>query len=111
MLFRSASAAETGGYRRIRFVTDPSCDVRVLNVVLSPTGDDSFSNTTSELSALGYNLPSRKYLLFVDANVYCGIGSMWFDDQAGLGNTNNLNTSYARTDAGCWRLCAGRPST
>jgi len=98
----NASASETGGYRRVRFVTDAGCDLSVLDVVLSPTGDDSFSNTTSELSALGYNLPNRKYLMFVDANVYCGIGSMWLDDQPGSNNTSNTNVGYARVDAGCW---------
>jgi len=98
----NASAAETGGYRRIRFVTDPACDLSVLNVVVSPTGDDSFSSMTSELSALGYGRSDRKYLVFADANVYCGIGSMWLDDSAGAANLNNQNTSYARVDAGCW---------
>jgi hypothetical protein len=98
----SASAAETGGVRRVRFVHDANCDLSVLNVVLSPAGDDSFTNTTNELSAMGYNLASRKYLLFVDANVYCGIGSMWLDDQSGEANWNNTGTSYARADAGCW---------
>jgi hypothetical protein len=96
------SAAETGGYRQIRFVHDSSCVLSVLNVVLSPTGDDNFTNTRADLSSLGYNLASRKYMLFVDANVYCGIGTIWSDDQPGAGNLNNVGTSYARTDAGCW---------
>jgi hypothetical protein len=96
------NASAAGGYRRIRFVTDAGCNLSVLNVVLSPTGDDTFTNTTDELAAMGYNLPSRKYLLFVDANVYCGIGSIWSDDVSGAGNANNTTTSYARADAGCW---------
>jgi hypothetical protein len=98
----SASAAETGGYRRIRFVTDASCDLSVLDVTVSATGDDTFNNTVNELSTQGYSLATRKYMLFVDANVYCGIGSVWGDDQPGSGNLNNTTTSYGRTDAGCW---------
>jgi len=98
----SASAAETGGYRRIRFVHDANCDLSVLDVSVSPTGDDTFNDTVNELSAKGYNLATRKYMLFVDANVYCGIGSVWGDDQPGGGNLNNTTTSYGRTDAGCW---------
>jgi hypothetical protein len=98
----SASAAETGGYRRIRFVHDASCDLSVLDVSVSPTGDDTFNNTVNELSAKGYNLATRKYMLFVDANVYCGIGGIWGDDSPGAANWNNTTTSYGRTDAGCW---------
>jgi hypothetical protein len=98
----SNSAAETGGFRRIRYVHDAGCDVSVPNLVLSPRGDDTFSNTMNELDAMGYALASRKYMLFVDANVYCGIGSLWNDDQAGSANFNNAGLSYGRTDAGCW---------
>jgi hypothetical protein len=98
----SASAAETGGYRRIRFVTDGSCNLSVLDVTVSPTGDDDFNNTVNELSTQGYNLATRKYMLFVDANVYCGIGGIWGDDSPGSGNWNNTTTSYGRTDSGCW---------
>lgn len=96
------SAAETGGTRRIRFVHDASCAPTVLNVVLSPTGDDNFSNTISELKALGYNRSDRKYVMFMDANIYCGIGSLSGDDQPGQSNTNNFGPSYARADNGCW---------
>jgi hypothetical protein len=70
------SAAETAGNRRIRFVHDASCNITVLNVTLSTTGDDTFDNTITELQALGHNRGDRKYMLFVDANVYCGIGGI-----------------------------------
>ena len=49
------SAAETGGERHIRFVTNPDCTLNVAHVVLSPTGDDTFANTINELKALGYS--------------------------------------------------------
>jgi subtilisin-like proprotein convertase family protein len=74
----------------------------VLNIVLSNTGDDSFSNTTSQLSALGHNLANRKYMILMDANVLCGIGGMYLDDSAGANNNNNFGPSYGRTDNGCW---------
>jgi len=96
------SAAETGGNRRVRFVTDASCTLVIPDVTLSPAGDDTFDNTISELQAQGYNRTDRKYMVFVDANVYCGIGTIQNDDQPGLANLNNSGPSYGRTDSGCW---------
>ena len=100
-IFRD-SAAETGGERHIRFVHNAGCVLTVPNVVMSPTGDDSFTNTQIALAAAGFNLANRKYMVFVDANVYCGIGNIWNDDSANAANLNNGGPSYGRTDAGCW---------
>ena len=75
-----ASAAETGGTRHFRFVTDAICSLDVDRVTLSTTGDDNFDNTVAELVAQGYDRPDRKYLVYVDANVYCGIGEIYYDD-------------------------------
>ncbi|HEY1368425.1 MAG TPA: hypothetical protein VGF23_14985 [Gaiellaceae bacterium] len=97
------SAAETAGERHIRFVHDSNCVPSVLDVTLqNAAGDDTFGNTTTQLSNLGYNLANRKYMLFVDANVYCGIGNIRGDDSPGAGNLNNVGPSYGRTDSGCW---------
>jgi hypothetical protein len=97
------SAAETAGERHVRFVTDSSCVPSVLDVTLQDaTGDDTFGNTTTQLANLGYNRSDRKYMLFVDANVYCGIGNIKGDDQPGAANVNNSGPSYGRTDSGCW---------
>ena len=98
-----ASAAETGGSRRIRFVTDASCNVAVANVVLSSTGADTFDKTITELRAQGYNRADRKYLVFMDANVLCGIGTLYGDDKPTKDNLNNgAAAGYARIDAPCW---------
>jgi hypothetical protein len=98
----ATSAAETGGTRRIRWATDASCVPTVLQVVMSPTGDDAFSNTISELQAAGLNRTDRKYVVWVDSNLYCGIGNVKGDDSPGPGNLNNFGPSYGRTDRGCW---------
>lgn len=96
------SAADAGGERHVRFVTD-GCELSVLNVVISPTGDDTFSNTINELRAQGFTRTDRKYLLWVDANIYCGIASIYSDDRPDASNLNNGGrTMFARTDAGCW---------
>lgn len=95
------SAAETGGERHIRFLTN-GCSLVISHVVLSATGDDSFTNTVNELKAQGFNTAGRKYMIWVDANVYCGIGSIMGDDSAGSSNVNNSAVSYGRSDQGCW---------
>ena len=96
------SAAETGGTRHVRWVTDAVCNLVVERVQLSPTGDDSFSATSAELQSLGFDRSDRKYLLWVDANVYCGIAGIWSDDRTTPDNANNGGPSFARVDTGCW---------
>ncbi len=101
------SAAETGGEVHVPFVTTPDattgCTLVVRREVLSSTGDDSFSNTISELKARGYNRADRRYLVWMDANLLCGIGQLYRDSQPGQTNANNgLYTAFSRVDAGCW---------
>ena len=96
------SAGETGGSRHVRFVTTPECRVDVAEVQLPAGALDSFTATMSALQTLGYNRTDRKYLMFADANVYCGISTYIADHRPGLGNRNNGGPSYGRVDAGCW---------
>jgi len=98
----ATSAAETGGVRHVRFVTDANCVPVVADVTVSSTGDDNLSNTITELQAQGFNRTDRKYLLWVDAGVYCGIATVESDDSAAATNRNNSGPSYGRVDSGCW---------
>jgi hypothetical protein len=108
------SAAETGGVRRVRFVTDSSCQITVLDVQLSATGDDSMSNTVQELQAQGYKRSDRKYLVWMDANVYCGIAQVYGDDTALQTNLSNgassVSGEVARVDNSCWGLNSSNQS-
>ena len=97
-----ASAAETGGSRHIRYVTTPECRVDVAEVQLPSGALDSFPASIAALRTLGYNRTDRKYVMFADANVYCGIAGYVADRRPGLGNRNNGGPSYGRVDAGCW---------
>ena len=108
-LMTDASAAETGGSRHVRFVTDSSCNLIVDRVTMTTTGDDNLSNTIAELRSKGYTRTDRKYLVWVDANVYCGIAQVYYDDRANATpgyNYNNGNVQVpgvvARVDNGCW---------
>lgn len=96
------SAQDTGGLRRIRFVHDSTCVPTVLNLTLSASGDDNLNNTINQLQGLGFNRSDRKYMIFMDANVLCGVGTMVADDRPGQENWNNQGPDYARIDAGCW---------
>ena len=96
------SAAETGGIRHVRWVTDSGCNLVIQRVQLSTTGDDTYGNTVSELQSVGLTRSDRKYVILVDANIYCGISSLYHDDSASLSNINNGGPGYARIDNGCW---------
>ena len=97
------SARQTGGERRVRWVRDAACAPVIKDVTLpgSALGVDFFATITA-LKKLGYDAANRKYLMFADANAFCGIGTV-YDDQAVKGNLNDGgNASYARVDANCW---------
>ena len=109
----SQSAAETGGEAHVIFVTEPDaaatgCRLAVTVVHLSSGGDDSFPDTVTELKALGYNRPDRKYLVWTDSTVVCGVGSLYSDSRPGQTNINNGSAPmYARVDSGCWGWAEG----
>src|SRR5688572_29501074 len=105
-----ASAAKSGGVRRIRFVTDGACNLVVKRVRLTAAGDDTFDNTIAEFGAQGLRAPDRKYLVWMDSTVLCGIASYYVDDRKTSANFNNgpsaIPGSIARTDSGCWGLAS-----
>lgn len=98
----SQSAEATGGSRNLRFVHTSDCRLSVLQVVLSPTGDDTFANMVTELRNVGLTRTDRKYMVWMDAAVYCGVASVVQDETSGTTNRSNLGPTFARVDAGCW---------
>ena len=104
----NASAAQLGATRHVRFVTDGYCQVVVERVVLPEGADVNLSATMAALAAKGYMAPSRKYLVWMDANVLCGIAAYYEDDRRSSDNLNNGNPTVAgvvaRIDSGCWGL-------
>jgi hypothetical protein len=98
----AASAQATGGQRHLRFVTNSACQIDVQNVTIAANADDEFSDTVATLILLGFDNPQRKYLLFVDATVYCGTATIQYDSQAAMANASENIPGYARVDSGCW---------
>ena len=97
------SATENGGLgRMVRVLTDAACQLVVDDVTVSPDAMNSFGTMTSELRSLGYNQIDRKYLIWADTSVYCGIANLIPDDTKGLANRNNSSINYARVDTTCW---------
>ncbi len=96
------SGLQTGSARNVRFVHDANCLVTVANVTLDANGDDTMGITEDQLQFLGHDRPDRKYLIWMDANIFCGQGDIRWDDNPGVGNGNNYGRSWARVDNGCW---------
>lgn len=95
-------AAFLEGGRRVRWVTDAGC-VPVVPVVTVPQmALVEFADTITTLQGMGYDREDRIYVLFTDAERYCGIGNFEGDEQPGPDNASNIGPAYARVDAPCW---------
>ncbi|MER5418191.1 zinc-dependent metalloprotease family protein, partial [Streptomyces virginiae] len=101
-LIYSTSAKETGGVRHIRYVTAADCTPTVLNIEIPSSALGKFSATNDELAGKGLDRRDRKYMVFADTQVYCGIGTFAGDERPGQTNRSNFGPSYGRTDSGCW---------
>ncbi|WP_437111447.1 RICIN domain-containing protein [Streptomyces sp. enrichment culture] len=101
-LIFAQSARDTGGVRHIRYVTAADCTPTVLNIEVPASALAEFSATNRALAAKGLDRRDRKYMIFADAQVYCGIGTFAGDERPGQNNLSNFGPSYGRTDSGCW---------
>ena len=99
----AVSSAETGGGKRVRWVTDASCVPTIVRVELpSSSLTSNLYDTIAALQARGYDSPSRKYLVFADASRLCGVGNM-YPDESPIGNDNDGYAAlFARVDTQCW---------
>jgi hypothetical protein len=101
------SARETGGDRRVRYVTETvngQCRpvVRDVQIADSALNANDWAPLLNAVRAAGYTRTDRKYLEFVDAAVFCGIGGFAGDTAKSDSNRSNTGPEYARADNGCW---------
>lgn len=91
------SAQETGGQRRIRYVTGADCLPTVIDLPVAATGDDYPGAVQAAVkSAAGLDRPDRKYIAYVEGvNEYCGLASNPSDPQPGPANAANTGPSTA----------------
>ena len=104
------SAARDGGVRHVRWVTTSDCQLKVMEVALTPAGMASLSGTVAEFRSLDLERADRKYVVWADAYVYCGVANVSPDDSPSQDNINNgpgRPGMIARIDRGCW----GRSTT
>ncbi len=105
----AVASLETGGGKRVRWVTDGSCNPSVLDVVL-PDGaiTGSLGTTTSALDAAGYLQSGRKYLAFADTpmgglgGMACGQGVLYPDTSPTDNPNDGRYPQTARVDLECW---------
>lgn len=115
----SASAARTGGVRHVRFVTEPDgnggCRPAFLSFGLSSAAmlSPGLDAIRAELIMAGLVSPDRKYLIWADTSVICGVSSVY--GQGSLGgrystpaqnnyNNGTVGPSFARIDSACWGM-------
>jgi hypothetical protein len=101
------SARETGGERHVRFVTENVGGVcrpvvRDVQIADSALNSTDWAPLVNAVKAAGYTRTDRKYLEFVDARVFCGIGGFAGDTRKSDANRSNFGPEYARADNGCW---------
>lgn len=96
------SAKATGGKRYLRLVTDRSCRPVVLPIKVPRSALASFAATMEYAQRHGLNRTDRKYVMFVDDKIICGLGTLTMDSRPGPENRNNTGPSWARVDRSCW---------
>ncbi len=96
------SAAETAGFRRIRFVHDATCTPTISRVVVSTAAITEFGTFNSEIRG---SSTDRRFLVWMDANQYCGIAEFMADDTPGMRNRHQEPWALvSRVDSGCWGI-------
>ena len=101
------SARQTGGSRRVRYVTETvggACRpvVRDVQIPDSALNANDWAPLLNAVKGAGFTRTDRKYLQFVDAKIYCGIGGFAGDTRKTAQNRSNTGPEYARMDSGCW---------
>lgn len=96
------SAQLDGGRRQLRFVTDGRCLPVIRSVGVAQSELRNFAASILAAQTRGYAQPGKNYLILADAEVYCGIGTVFDDSSKESSNRNNVGGAFSRVDSGCW---------
>jgi hypothetical protein len=110
----AASAAKTGGGRRVRWVFTPETCVPVVAQVVLPAGAlsggasdaASFAGAKAALISAGLTDPSRRYLVFADSTRLCGLADL-FGASSPTADETAQGPLFARVDSSCWQMQEG----
>jgi hypothetical protein len=99
------SAEQTAGTRRIRFVHDASCTPVISRLTLTAATADDLGAFNAEVRQAHAGRTDRRFLVWMEAAAFCGVGEMRLDDRPDWLNENNAGLPLvARVDSGCWGI-------
>jgi hypothetical protein len=99
------SAEQTAGTRRIRFVHDASCTPVINRLVLTAAAAADLGAFNAEIRQAYADRTDRRFLVWMDAASFCGVGELRLDDRPDWLNQNNAARSLvSRVDSGCWGI-------
>jgi len=104
-VFNQSAHQLAGATRHVRYVTNGDCALDVQTATLSSAGDDNLATMITELRTQGFDRTDRKYLVWMDSTVLCGVATLYVDDRPTKDNANNSSgtpASFGRIDSGCW---------
>ena len=101
-IYRSSSRSVADVDLVPRWVHTPDCEPSIEVVQVPPGSLADFAATIQAVSEQGLNRSDRKYIMWTDSSVYCGIAAVSVDDSK-IGNRNDgHHPGYARIDRTCW---------
>lgn len=101
-IYRASSQVVSDAEIVPRWVHDSECQPSV-EVVRVPTGTLSdFATTVRVLHQMGYSDSARKYIVWADTSVYCGIAAVNLDESKAANTNDGAEPGYARIDRPCW---------
>ena len=85
-----------------RWVHDGACRPDIAVVSVPPGSLDNFSDTIQAVAREGYNRSDRKYIMWTDSAVLCGVAAVTMDDSKNRNANDGTHAGYARIDRACW---------
>ncbi|MEO5842411.1 MAG: hypothetical protein ABIQ73_10310 [Acidimicrobiales bacterium] len=100
----AASAQQTGGERHVKWVTNASCDLDIMQVTLTSATSPNLSTNATEMANMGNDRSDRLYLMWVEAAQVCGVGNLSPLDTPTSMNTNTYGPRFTRVDVPCFGI-------